>query len=292
MFAHAGTFHVGWFSFDPLVVTALVVAATLYWRAVRVLRARGRRIPWWQQCSFACGLLLVAIATLTVIDSLGASYLLSAHMAQHLLLADLAGPLLLIGVRAPLLYFFWPRPVLVTVARIAPLRRVWTTIRRPRWSLTIWLVTLYAWHHPALYEAALRSAPIHYLEHAMFAFTGMLAWWPLLDPTHNRVVGRIWKAVYVMAARTIGGFLGIVLIVSGAQIYDFYGDNALHFGMSALTDQQLAGAMMMAVDMVVVTLGFFFFIMRIDDTPDQGDTEKPVASAADEPVPGAPELVH
>lgn len=271
MLAHAGNVHAAWLSFDPLVAGAVVAAALLYVRAVRILGRRGRVVPWWQQASFGLGLTLIALAGLTALDHLGDTYLLSAHMAQHLLLADLAGPLLLVGVRAPVLYFFWPRPLLVRAARLTLLRRFWAQLRRPRWALSAWLVTLYAWHVPALYEAALTSEPLHVLQHAMFAFTGVLAWWPLLDPTHERVVGRVWKAVYVMAARGIGGVLGIALVVAPTQVYAFYGDRALHYGMSAITDQQLAGAMMMAVDSMVVVVGFFYFIMRIEGSDQRGE---------------------
>jgi cytochrome c oxidase assembly factor CtaG len=260
LLAHAGDGHVGILSLHPLPIIALAGAVLLYARAVGILRERGRTVGGGQQLCFYLGLGLVAVALLSGLDPLGGTYLLSAHMAQHLLLADIAGPLLLIGVRAPLLYFFWPRPVLVAAARTKVLRLVWSRLTRPPVALATWLIVLYAWHLPVAYEAALRYEWVHILEHVSFAFTGILAWWPLLDPTHHRVEGRLWKAAYVVAARTLGGILGIVLIVAPAQLYSFYGDAGLHYGLSWRTDQQLAGAFMMALDFVVVSIGVIYFI--------------------------------
>lgn len=260
MLAHAGQSHLAWVVLHPVPLAAILLAAVLYLRAVRILRGRGRAVPRRQQAAFFAGLSLVAVALLSGLDPLGERYLLSAHMAQHLLIADIPGPLLLIGVRAPVLYFLWPKAVLVPVARSRPLRRAWTWLTRPPIALTTWLVVLYAWHLPALYQLALRDPVAHAAEHVMFAFAGMLAWWPLLDPTHHRATARAWKAFYVVVARLVGGILGIVMIVRREPLYPFYGDAARHFGISPRTDQQIAGAMMMALDFLIATIGFFWFI--------------------------------
>lgn len=249
----------------------MLAAALLYVRACGILKARGRTVPRWQRACWFAGLGLILIATQTFLDPVGERALLSMHMAQHLLLADLPAPLLLIGVRAPVLYFFWPRPVLVTAARSRPLRSVWKQLRRPPVALSIWLVTLYAWHVPAAYEAALSNRLVHDLEHVTFALTGVLAWWPLLDPTHHRVEGRVWKVLYVIAARTIGGVLGVMLVAWPTQIYGSYGDAATAYGVSPLTDQQIAGAMMMFVDSVIVVVGATWFLATIGRGEEHAD---------------------
>jgi len=246
----------------PLV--GVVGAALLYLRACSILADRGRVVPRGQRIAYFSGLGLILVATQTFIDPVGESALLSLHMAQHLLIADLPAPLLLFGIRAPLLYFFWPKPVLVTVARMQPVRSLWRWMRQPPVALTIWLVTLYAWHVPFFYEAALRHRLVHDVEHVTFALTAVLAWWPLLDPTHERVEGRVWKAAYVVAARMIGGILGILIIVWPGQLYGTYGDAALAYGMSVTTDQQVAGGMMMLVDSFVIIVATTYFLATID----------------------------
>src|SRR5581483_1892555 len=90
---------------------------------------------------FGAGLAATLLALVSPVDAVGEDQLLSAHMLQHLLLGDL-GPFLL------------PAPVLQAVAR-GPLRRLLSTLLRPRVSLAIWLASIGAWHVPAAYDAAL-----------------------------------------------------------------------------------------------------------------------------------------
>jgi cytochrome c oxidase assembly factor CtaG len=256
-------------------------AALLHARACSILAGRGRVVPVSQRVSFMFGLGLILLATQTFIDPVGESSLLSLHMLQHLLIADLPAPFLLYGIRAPVIYFFWPKPVMVRVARIKPLRSLWAWLRRPPVALTVWLLTLYVWHLPFMYEAGLEHRLVHDLQHISFALTGMLAWWPLMDPTHHRVEGRVWKAVYVVAARMIGGILGVILVTWPTQIYTFYGDAALAYGMSTITDQRIAGGMMMMVDSVIVIVAATYFMVTIDRGAERvSDLDNPVVAAA------------
>jgi len=268
-------------SLSALPLIGVTAAALLYSRAVSILATRGRTVPVAQRVSYFSGLALILLATQTFIDPVGEQALVSLHMLQHLLIADLPAPLLLYGIRAPLLYFFWPRPVLVTVARMAWLRSLWAWLRRPHVALGTWLVVLYAWHLPPLYEAALTSRPLHDLEHVMFALTGILAWWPLMDPTHARVQGQVWKSVYVVTARMVGGVLGIVLIAWPRQLYASYGDAALAYGMSIRTDQQVAGGMMMLVDTTIIIFATTYFLATIERGSEYvNDLDNPVVAAA------------
>ena len=118
-------------SISPIPLVGLIGAALLYLRACSILASRGRVVPGIQRASYLTGLGLILVATQTFVDPVGEQALLSLHMLQHLLIADLPAPLLLYGVRAPVLYFFWPKPVLVTVARMRPVRELWAWLRRP-----------------------------------------------------------------------------------------------------------------------------------------------------------------
>jgi cytochrome c oxidase assembly factor CtaG len=122
---------------------------------------------------------------------------------------------------------------------------------------------------------------VHDLEHISFAFTGILAWWPLMDPTHHRVEGRIWKAAYIVAARMIGGVLGIALIAWPRQFYPAYGDRAISYGISSIIDQQIAGGMMMIVDSVIVIVAATYFLATIERGSEyDNDLDNPVVAAA------------
>lgn len=268
-------------SFSSIPLFGAVAAALLYTRACSILAARGRTVPLAQRISYYSGLAMILVATQSFIDTVGEHSLLSLHMLQHLMIADMPAPLLLYGVRAPVVYFFWPKPVLVRVARITLLRRFWSWLTKPHIALTVWLATLYMWHIPFFYEAALTNRVVHDLEHISFVVTGVLAWWPLMDPTHNRVEGRIWKAGYIVAARMIGGILGIALIAWPSQLYTAYGNRALAFDISPMVDQQIAGGMMMIVDSVIVIFAATYFLATIDRGSEyDSDLDNPVVAAA------------
>jgi putative copper resistance protein D len=251
-------------SFNAIPLLGVVAAGLLHARACSILAARGRHVPVAQRVSWYAGLALILVATETFVDPVGEHSLVSLHMAQHMLIADIPAPLLLYGLRAPVLYFFWPRPILVRAARMTWLRSLWAWLRRPPVALTVWLATLYAWHIPVMYQAALHHRPIHDLEHLTFALTGVLAWWPLLDPTHERVEGRIWKAAYVVAARMIGGVLGIVMLAWPHQLYPAYGTRSLAYGIDPIVDQQVSGGIMMIVDSLVILLAATYFLVTIE----------------------------
>ena len=255
------------FSFDPAVMALLVGATALYARAVRVLGCRGYRVPAWQQVAWYAGLALIAIGLLSPIDGLGEELLL-AHMGQHLLIADLAAPLLLIGIRSPVYAFLLPRPVLVPLARRTGLRRLLRKLRRPLVAVPLWVFILYAWHFEFAFEAAVRNDLVHALQHQSFIVGALLVWWSVIEPKRRRLPGELWKVPYVIGARVSGMFLGMAFILVRSPVYgDLYGQSAPGHGLSPITDQQVAGGMMLGLDLLVMLfcLGFFFYRSAQED---------------------------
>src|SRR5215210_2203554 len=164
-------------SLDPGVLVAIGAAEALYVRALRVLRARGVRVPRWQVAAFHSAVALWLIGLVSPLDGLG-DELLSAHMAQHVLIADLAAPLLLAGIRNPVLAFLLPRPALVTLARTGWLRRAWRWLRRPLVAVPVYLTVFYGWHLGGAFEAAVHHPVVHALQHMSFVAAAVLVWWP------------------------------------------------------------------------------------------------------------------
>jgi cytochrome c oxidase assembly factor CtaG len=54
------------------------------------------------------------------------------------------------------------------------------------------MVSLWAWHAPALFELALRSHAWHHVEHACFFGGGLLFWWPVIQPWPSHPVWPAW----------------------------------------------------------------------------------------------------
>ena len=243
---------------DAGAVIAIVCAEVLYLRAVRVLSKRGYEVPFWQQAAWHAGVVLTGVGLLSPVDGLGEE-LLSAHMAQHLLIADLAAPLLLVGLRSPVYAFLLPRPALVVVARRRRLRRIFRFIRRPLVAIPVYVALLYGWHIGFMFESALDSAPVHVLQHWSFVLGSVLVWWAPLDPKRRRLHGELWKIGHLLGARLAGMFLGMAFVIMRSPAYGAYGDSARDHGMSPLADQQLAGAMMLGLDFLVMVFALCLF---------------------------------
>jgi cytochrome c oxidase assembly factor CtaG len=263
-------------SFEAGPALALLVLGALYVRAVRALGRRGYRVPAGQQALWWSGFACLAAAFFSPLDA-WAPKLLASHMAQHVLMADIATPLLLIGVRNPVLQFFLPRPVLVPLARRAGLRRVLRALRSPRVAIPVYTLVLVLWHLAPLFEGALRNQFVHGLQHQSFILFSAFVWWPIVEPDRRRMPGHLWKIPYILGARLPTMFLGMAFIVSTSAVYSgFYGNGPRKWGISALSDQQFAGSIMMSVDVItlmVVLAVVFWRAAADDDAKDEGQVQ-------------------
>jgi cytochrome c oxidase assembly factor CtaG len=228
------------------------------WR--RLHARRPELAPWTRIPVFCSGLAIVVLGIVSPLDAVAEDYLQSAHMLQHVLIADLGVALALVAVRGPLSMFFLPRDLLAPLARARPVRSSLSSLLRPRVAVPLWVVTLAAWHIPAAYEAALRHPEVHRLEHLSFVLVGALVWTLLIDPAgHGRltVIGRIGLAAVLF---WIGQLLSYPFVFGFEPYYDVYADQPERlFGLSALTDQKLAGVVMMVEQ--AVTLGVALYVL-------------------------------
>jgi putative membrane protein len=259
---------------DLTAIYLLLLPAAMYVRAVRVLAKRGYGVPALQHACWFVGLAAIGAALLSPLDELGETDLLSAHMGQHLLIGDVAAPLLLLGLRSPVYAFLLPRPVLVPLARAEPLRRMLRRIRQPWIAAPIWIVILYGWHLAPAYEGALRSPVLHGLQHQTFIIGSLLVWLSVLEPTRRRVPGGLWKIAHITGVRFAGMFLGMAFLLIRNPVYDgFYGRRALEHGLTPLEDQQLAGGLMLGLDLVVMLGALTFFFLRTAQDADCAEAQ-------------------
>ena len=224
----------------------------LFAQAVVRLRRRGRAdlAGWDRVALFAAGLGVTVFALVGPLDRLADEKLLSAHMGQHVLIGDLGPALMVTALRGALLVFFLPAPILAPLARSPRVRTVLGTLLRPRIAFGLWAANLAIWHVPFIYDAALRHEKLHDFEHVCWMICGVLVWTLLVDPgSHRRlsIGGRVALAAAMFAA---GQILTDVLVFSFTPLYPAYQGA---YGLSALTDQQLAGIVMMVEQLA--TLG-------------------------------------
>jgi putative membrane protein len=246
---------------DPIALAAAGVAIAFFlqgWR--RLHRRRPELAPWTRIPLFLGGVAIVLVGLLSPLDAIAEEYLQSAHMLQHVLIADLGIALALVAVRGPLSMFFLPRDLLAPLARHAGIRGVLSFLLRPTVAVPLWLSVLVAWHVPALYEAALTEPLVHRLEHLSFVVVGALVWTLIIDPSGHRrlsVNGRIGLAVVLF---WVGQLLAYVFVFGFEPYYDVYVDQPERLlGLSPLTDQKLAGVVMMAEQLL--TLGVALLLL-------------------------------
>jgi cytochrome c oxidase assembly factor CtaG len=104
------------------------------------------------------------------------------------------------------------------------------------------------WHVPQAYELALRSDGWHDLEHACFLITGLLFWFPLIQPWPS--VSRVsrWALLpYLVGADLVNTAFSASLTFIGKVIYPSYAAAPRVFNISPLADQAAAGALMWVI---------------------------------------------
>jgi putative membrane protein len=249
--------HAAW-SAPPSVLVPAALAVLLFAQGWLRLRRRGRAdlADWKRAALFGSGLLVVLAGLLSPIHSIGEDHLLWVHMLQHVLIGDLGIALIVASVRGPLHVFLLPPRVIGPVARDRDVRAVVSFLLRPKVAFTLWAVNLGVWHIPRLYITAILHPWLHDFEHVCWMASGLLVWTLLIDPgSHRRLTpaGRIALAASMFAA---GQALTDVLVFSFHPLYPLYRGA---YGFSALSDQKLAGIVMMAEQLVV--LGTFAFLL-------------------------------
>jgi len=261
----------GWSSWtvDPLVIAVLAAAAFLYARGFRrAKRLAGERAPgvgnW---LPYALGLAVLALALMSPLDAIGDRWLLSAHMGQHLLLSDVAPALLVLGLRAPILPLALPRAGLRLIAPGGPLGRVLAVATSPWVALPLWALATWLWALPAAFDYASAHVLVHALEHLTLFYTGLAMWWLIIEPLPSgRRDAGARRLAYLGFTRLASAGVCLPLTFMTATAYPRYVAAPRAFGMSAITDQHLAGAGMCFLEFLIfgiaMAAAFLSFLRR------------------------------
>jgi cytochrome c oxidase assembly factor CtaG len=174
---------------------------------------------------------------------------LTAHMLQHLLIMTAAAPLILLGAPAITLLHGMPRRLelglVSSLVRISNARRIGHFLTHPVLCWLACAIAVIGWHVPALFEIGMRSQAWHAAEHATFFAAGLLFWWPILRPWPSIATGPQWFVpLYLFLATLPCDALSAFLAFCNGIVYPEYSSVHRLFGVSALADQECAGALM------------------------------------------------
>ena len=189
-----------------------------------------------QVAAFWLGWASMAVAITWPIHDIGERSLFTAHMIQHLLITLVAPALLLAGTPGWLLrWLLRPRWVLAVVRRLS----------RPFIALFLANGVLLAIHWPAFVDVYLGVPLVHFLTHVALFGSAVLMWMPILSPISE--IPRIShpaQMLYLFGQSILPTVPASFLTFGSKPLYGFYATTERLWGISAITDQRIAGLAM------------------------------------------------
>lgn len=217
-------------------------------------------------------------------------------MVQHMLLMVVAAPLLLLGAPIrPLLRALprsWRVRVVRPIARSAVVRGALHFLRQPLVAGAAYIGGLYAWHAPALYDAALLDAKVHVVEHLWFFATALFFWSCIIDPEpFTATLPYPARIPYLLLAGAgQNTILGGLLAFSTRLLYSAYAGRPELHGVDAVTDQRVGGAIMWVpgdlIFLAAASMSFFLWLEQ--EERDQLKREAAARGAAADVVARSP----
>jgi cytochrome c oxidase assembly factor CtaG len=237
---------------DLFVAANLLLAAAWYLWAVRRVNAADPRARWhWGlSTSFLTGIALLSLMYLGPMAAWSHTFFW-VHMTQHLVVTMAAAPLLVLG--APITLAFRAsgprnRRAIVRVLRGRAVR----VLTNPILTWLLFAGVLIGAHFTAFYNWALTNHGASVLvEQPMFLTVAILYYLPLIGtnllPHRPSHAVRLISLGFMMIPEAL---IGAVIYFSPVVLYPAF-DVERPFGLAALPDQQLSGALMWALVMVV-----------------------------------------
>ncbi|MEW6154948.1 MAG: cytochrome c oxidase assembly protein [Actinomycetota bacterium] len=224
------------FHADVWVLVALLVGA--YVLALRAYSARTGRpaATRRQKTAFAGAVLTIFIASDWPVHDVAEGYLYSAHMVQHMLMTLIAAPLFLLGT-----------PEWMARRILSPpwLLRTVKTVAKPVPNLIQANTILVLSHWPLIVEGTVEFHPLHFVAHAVLLTSALLMWMPVVSPLPE--VPRLpplMQMLYLFLQTIVPTVPASFLTFGEGLLYKVYGEFPRLWGISAITDQQVAGLVM------------------------------------------------
>ncbi|HUP84702.1 MAG TPA: cytochrome c oxidase assembly protein [Acidimicrobiales bacterium] len=271
-----------------LVMSVLVVA---YIEGIRRLGPRhapaGRpHATAKQRVRFGLGVALILVPATWPLHDIAEDYLFSVHMVQHTVLSLIAVPLMLIGT---------PSWLLSRVVR--PLQPVVRRATRPLVA-TLLFNGVVAVSHAAGYVNYTSSHELaHFAAHTLLFAVSALMWLPVCHQLPElRPMSPPLRMVYLFGQSLLPNVPAIFLAFADNPIYRWYATAPRISGLSAVEDQQLAGAIMkvggttLIWGVIVVMFFRWYRATELDGGPDQLRWEDVERELARTPAPPEPRM--
>lgn len=261
------SFILAW-DFPPVVCVTLALTAIVYTRGwIRIRRTRPAQFPAWRLFSFLAGIVSLVVAVASPLDTFS-DRLLVMHMAQHYVLMSIAPPLVVLAAPVVPMLRGLPKWMVRNIAgpllRLRPLRALFHGLSRLRVAWLLMNISYLAWHVPAAYELALAHENIHEVEHGIFFLTSVIFWWPIIQPWPSHSTRNRWAILpYLVGSDVINTALSAFLCFADRVVYPSYAEQPRLFGISAMSDQAAAGALMWVLGSIAILIPAMGITLRL-----------------------------
>lgn len=204
-----------------------------------------------QKLAYLFGVAILWIGSDWPLHDLSEDYLFSAHMVQHTLFSLVAPPFLLLGL-----------PTWLMRKIVAPVFPIVRFLTRPLIALIIFNVVIVVTHWPTLVNSAVRSEPLHLSVHVVLVTSALLMWWPVVDPLPElKRLQPPSKMLYLFLQSIVPTVPASFLTFAERPLYAVYVEAPRLWGISAITDQMVAGLIMKIVGglLLWIAIAFLFF---------------------------------
>ena len=219
-----------------VLIIGLIIAFVY---AIRVLGPKvvpnGEVISRKQIRIFSLMIVLLLISTDWPMHDIAEEYLYSMHMLQHTILTYIIPPLALLATPE------WLFRLLVGKGRTY---RVIRFLTRPVIAAVTYNAVLLITHIPALVNRSAAGGPLHYSLHVLLVFSALMLWTPICGPAKEWRMSYGAMMVYLFCTSLVPSIPAGWLTFAEGSVYNHYDTPVRVWGMSVLSDQQLAGGIM------------------------------------------------
>jgi putative membrane protein len=135
-----------------------------------------------------------------------------------------------------------PAWMLRGLLRPRPVQAVVRQLTRPLIALLFFNGVIVLTHWPSWVDLTLRSEPFHFFSHVLLTGSAMCMWWPVLSPLPEMpTLSYPMRMVYLFLQSIVPTVPASFLTFGSTPIYHFYATVPRIWGLSALTDQRIAG---------------------------------------------------
>ena len=214
-----------------------LVAAFVY--AIKVLGPQaapeGNIISRKQIFTFSLMIVLLWLASDWPMHDIAEEYLYSMHMVQHMVLSYFVPPLALLATPE------WLFRLLIGQGKVY---KVFRFLSRPPVAAVTFNGMVMITHIPAVVNRSAAGGPLHYSIHVMVVTISLTFWIGICGPAREWQLSNGGKMIYLFSTSLIPTIPAGWLTFAEGAVYKHYDTNVRVWGMSVLSDQQLAGGIM------------------------------------------------